>query len=134
MYDHSYLNGYGDGDGYGDGCNNGYGNGNGYGHDQEFTTPRTTMDELEVGQAYLWMTSDGWMWVARFVRRDGLFGVVVKDRVNVCRTGGTPWADLCLGKGRREATFKAWPDVTKSGAPFPYAVPFAKWEGEYPKG
>jgi hypothetical protein len=90
------------------------------------------MDELIVGQTYMWMVTNGWMFIGRFVRRDGLFGAVITDVVNVCRTGGASWPDLCAGRGRDGATFRRWPDATPSGTPFPVAFPFLRWEGELP--
>jgi hypothetical protein len=134
---YGYGSGYGDGDGdgygsgYGDGSGYGYGDGHGYGPP---TQPKgMTVDELIQGQAYLWFMGHGWAFIGRFVRRDGLFGVVLTDVVNVCRTGGTPWDELCRGEGRADATFRRWPKVTTSGTPYPYAWPQGVWEGTIPE-
>ncbi len=133
-YGYGYGSGYGSGAGDGSGSGDAYWDeyGDGFGDPQKLVGD-TTMEELEIGQAYLWMVGHGWMFLGRFVRRDGLFGVVVADLVNVCRTGGTPWDDLCRGKGREQATFRRWDPATPAGTPFPYAVPLGKWVGSIPQ-
>ena len=136
---------YGDGCGYGKGGGYGYGFGfaNGYGDgNREIDTLKNaimlltsgetvSMDSLEPGKLYLFMTGDGWAWVGRFVRPLGLFGAYFTDNVNVCRTGGTPWPELAKGKGREQATFQSW---EKEGYEMPHVIvrsPFP-WIGELP--
>jgi hypothetical protein len=135
---YGYWYGYGDGYryGYGEGYGVGYGYGEGYGEGVGrglfISLGGLNMDELVVGQAYMWMVGNGWMFIGRFVRRDGLHGAVVRDPVNICRTGGTSWPELCRGRGRQNATFERYDPVTHEGTPFPFASPFMKWEGDLP--
>jgi hypothetical protein len=128
----------GHGDGYGQGDSYGIGRDNGLQYTLEtpfsFFWSSVPMNDLVQGQAYMWMITSGWMFIGRFVRREGLFGVVISEVTNICRTGGTAWPDLCRGVGRDSATFKSYDNVIEKGTPFPIAFPFMKWSGDIPKG
>lgn len=86
-----------------------------------------TMDELREGVTYLWMAGNGWMWIGTFVRRDGLFGAVIGEPVNLCRTGGVAWPDLCRGIDRDRAVTRSYADLWPAGMPLLYAQPMGEW-------
>ena len=133
-YGYGYGYGDGSGHGHGDGYGYGYGYGDGHGHGHGYDKlplERKSMHEYEPGEVLMFASPGGWMWVGRFVRPIGLFGGVFSDVVNVCRTGGTSWPDLCLGKGRGGARFQPYPagelrfNVVNA--------PVVPWQGEIPR-
>tara|TARA_Y100000034_G_C6538041_1_gene232020 strand:- start:93 stop:332 length:240 start_codon:yes stop_codon:yes gene_type:complete len=72
--------------------------------------------------------SDGWVicgYVAKELRD---YHYLVENASVICRTGGTPWDDLCRGKGRDGATFRKWDAVTIG----PMFVLSREWEGSLP--
>jgi hypothetical protein len=87
------------------------------------------VNELVTGRLYMFALGEGWMFVGRFVRPQGLFGAVFSEVVNVCRTGGTPWDDLLRGKGRDAATFRTYPPGEVA---FPIVRFAFEWSGELP--
>ncbi len=138
-YGYGYGHGHGDGNGYGHG--DGYGDGNGYG-DGTNTKYKThaesiihgdiiKMDQLVIGNLYLFMAGDGFAWIGRFVGPCGLFGGYFEDNVMICRTGGTSWPQLARGSGRDNAIFESWKEDG-------YVMPHVKvlnpfpWKGKLP--